>query len=304
MRMQGLQEEVKRCAHSSATVLLQGETGTGKSSLARSIHALSASAGEPFIVFDCSSVAQNLIESALFGHEKGAFTGAHQRQLGVLELASAGTLFIDELSELPLGLQPKLLRALEEREFSRVGSLERISVRCRIVAACQRDLWGEVQAGKFRADLYFRLAVIILLIPALRDQKNVLPELANEIFRSLGSDTRFRDLDVVNQDRLLKHDWPGNVRELRNYLERWLLMPQAGVPFRSGSEPSSRSDMVMSLDLDQTYGVARDECVQQFERAYLERLMDRANDNVSRASQLGEINRRHLYDLLKKHGFK
>lgn len=304
IRMRNIQSDVERCARVSATVLLQGETGTGKSSLARSIHALSTHAAQPFVTFDCSSVAHSLIESALFGHEKGAFTGAHQRQLGALEQASEGTLFIDELTELPLDLQPKLLRALEEREFSRLGSLDRIAVRCRIVAACQHDLWGEVQAGKFRSDLYFRLAVMVVCVPALREQQEILPELVNEIFDSLGSATRFSQLDATTKDNLLTHDWPGNVRELRNHLERWLLMPDSAIPGRSSNRASTRSDLAMSLDLDQAYATARDECVQQFERAYLERLMERAKNNVSHASQVGAINRRHLYDLLKKHGFK
>lgn len=302
-RMRGLLADIQRCAQSSVTVLLQGETGTGKSSLARAIHEQSDRGRHPFVTFDCAAVASNLIESALFGHEKGAFTGAAQRQTGVLEEAGSGTLFIDELSELPLDLQPKLLRALEEREFSRVGDHLRIEVKCRIIAACQHDLRTLVGQGLFRSDLYFRLAVVVLNVPALRQQVDLLPRLVDEIFAQLQSDRRFSDLPAAVQQQMQQHNWPGNVRELRNHLERWLVMNDGVGPGPSQMSQQTQ-DLRLLLDLDQAYAHAKDSCVQQFERAYLERLMERAANNVTRAAQVGEINRRHLYDLLKKHGFK
>src|SRR5207245_7410418 len=198
------------------TVTLIGETGTGKDVVARAMHRESPRAKQAFVVFDCGAVAPNLIESELFGHEKGAFTGAVAERAGAFERAHGGTLFLDEVGELLLELQPKLLRALEHRAVRRVGGSEEIAVDVRIVAATNRNLEADVKAGKFREDLYFRLSVVTLQIPPLRERREDLPLLSRAILAQLGK----ADLLVAPETMhvLESYDWPGNVRELRNVL--------------------------------------------------------------------------------------
>ena len=209
-------ELLRRFASTDVTLTLLGETGTGKDVLAHALHEQSTRAAGPFVVFDCGSVAANLAESELFGHERGSFTGAIGTHFGAFERANGGTLFLDEIGELPIDLQPRLLRVLETRRVRRVGGSQERQLDVRVVSATNRQLRGEVSAGKFREDLFFRLAAAVVPVPPLRARTHDLPWLVRDLLRDLGRD------DVIVSDAALavraKHEWPGNVRELKNAL--------------------------------------------------------------------------------------
>ena len=205
-----------RISPTEATLLVIGETGSGKGALARSVHQQSRRTRGPFLLVDCGAISESLIESELFGHERGAFTGAEKQRIGFLEAASGGTLFLDEIDDLPLELQPKLLRALEDRVFQRVGASSPIKFDARIIASSKKDLWTQVQQGRFREDLFFRLSVFTVHLPPLRERREDLPALASAL---VGEGT-WNKLPLELREQLLAHSWPGNVRELRNALER------------------------------------------------------------------------------------
>lgn len=220
--MQQLFEQAKRFARTSATVLLTGESGTGKDLLAQLIHQQSSRRQQPYVRINCAAFSKSLIESELFGHEAGAFTGAHHRRIGRFEAASAGTVFLDEIGELPFPLQAKLLRVLEEREFQRVGSNDNLLLEARIVAATNRDLEQEVRRDRFRQDLYYRLNVLTLNVPPLRERREDIPALVN-FFVQLSQPELERPVRGVSRDvmqQLCRYDWPGNVRELKNVILR------------------------------------------------------------------------------------
>lgn len=296
----------EQLVNSNVTLLIHGETGTGKSALARSVHQASSKRDEPFIVFDCGAVSANLIESELFGHEKGAFTGADRQRIGAVEAAGSGMLFIDELTELPLDLQPKLLRALEERQFSRVGSHEQRPVKCRIIAASQHDVWERCEAGKFRRDLYYRLAVVLVPLPPLRERKQDLKQIVDHLLLTMEAPfLGFNHLPESVREQITKHDWPGNVRELRNFLERYIVT-RVEVPLRSAApqqqQTSAKGTPLAGLDLQRPFKDLKSEVVERFERAYLVDLLHRAEHNVSQAAKISGIARRNLHELLLKHG--
>lgn len=250
-----------RVANTDATVIILGETGTGKGAVAKTLHDASPRRDKPFVVVDCGAIADNLIESELFGHEKGAFTGATTSRRGALEQAAGGTLFIDELLDLRLDLQPKLLRALEEREFRRLGSNQSHRLDARIVAASKRDLWAEVEAGRFREDLYFRLAVFTIPLPPLRERLEDITLLVARFADDLKiTEEQRHRLNRALIERLQEHHWPGNIRELRNAVERYLyfgdlqLGPQQRTPRSQGpaqgqSQPGSAATNAAQQDL-------------------------------------------------------
>jgi len=216
----GLLSEVK------TTVLVVGESGTGKELVARAIHYHSSSAGEPFVALNCSAIVENLLESELFGHEQGSFTGADATKKGKLEIAGGGTLFLDEISEIPLHLQAKLLRFIQEREFERVGGNQKVKFNARIIAATNRDLAQMVKRGEFREDLYFRLKVFELYIPPLRQRKEDIPLLVEYLIKKINRTTgkKIQRISMAAINRLLEHDWPGNIRELENVLTRAVVL--------------------------------------------------------------------------------
>jgi DNA-binding NtrC family response regulator len=310
-RMREIFAVLEKVAPTEATILLQGETGTGKGAVARAIHQSSPRASGPFIIFDCGAIAPTLVESELFGHERGAFTGAVQQRRGALEQANGGTLFIDELSDLSLDLQPKLLRALEDREFTRVGNHRALKMDCRVIAATQRDLWSEVSAGRFREDLYFRLAVVTIPLPPLRDRREDIPLLVDGFLSELDADgfDSFETLHADLRRKLMAHDWPGNIRELRNTIERAALMDHAD-PFAARNDaerprpegPASTSDeSVVVADYAAPFKEAKEQVIAAFEKEYLSRLLERTERNIARAAREAAIDRKHLYTLLAKH---
>ncbi|WP_437283034.1 sigma 54-interacting transcriptional regulator [Sorangium sp. So ce375] len=289
-----------RAAERDVTVLLEGETGTGKSQAARSVHERSARRDKPFVVVDCGAIHGNLIESELFGHAKGAFTGAAEQRVGAFEEASGGTIFLDEIGELPLDLQPKLLRALEAREIRRVGTNTARPVDVRVIAATHRDLRAEVNAGRFRADLYFRIAVVRIPMPPLRQRPEDIPALLDDLLASLHAtpdeEAALRDPKVIA--RMKRAAWPGNVRELRNYVEQYLVFrapPPMGDPAPAPSAPPA-------IDAGVPYAEARDQVLADFERRYFEALLRAHDGKVSRAAAAAGLDRRYLYRLLHRHG--
>jgi formate hydrogenlyase transcriptional activator len=224
-------EHVKRVAPTDSTVLIQGETGTGKELIARAIHNISSRCGRPFIKLNCAAIPLDLLESEIFGHEKGAFTGAIARKLGRFEMADRGTLFLDEVGDIPPALQPKLLRVLQEQEFERLGSSQTHKVNVRVVAATHRNLLEMTKQGQFRSDLYYRLDVFPISVPSLRARREDIPSLAKH-FVELSIRRTGRQIDYIPQhtmEALKSYDWPGNIRELQNLIERAVILSNDGV---------------------------------------------------------------------------
>jgi DNA-binding NtrC family response regulator len=284
---------LERAAASDATVLLTGETGTGKEAAAESLHLAGARRDGPFIVVDCGSIPPALLEAELFGHDRGAFTGAVGERTGAFEAASGGTIFLDEIGELALDLQPKLLRALERREVKRLGATRYAPVDVRVIAATHRDLRAEVNARTFRADLYYRLAVVELGLPALRDRLDDLPLIVEALMAGHPELTRPGFVAHLQQ-----HRWPGNVRELRNYLERCLALGVELAP------PPASPEAAPALDASTPLRAAREEATRRFERGYLEDLLRRHGANLAAAARAAGVDRAHLYRLLWKHGLR
>jgi transcriptional regulator with GAF, ATPase, and Fis domain len=300
---------VEKIAPTDATVLIEGETGTGKDMIARTLHQLSPRRDAPFIVVDCGAVAGTLIESELFGHEKGAFTGASSARQGAFELASGGTVFLDELGELSLDLQPKLLRVLEQRELRRVGGSKTIKVDLRVIAATRKDLRSEVEKGKFREDLYFRLNVVPITAPSLRERREDIPLLIDAMLGKLDAAHGDTTTTLTDSTRaaLMAHDWPGNVRELRNVIERALALggdPGALVA-PLGNELSSKGAQLrdgIEFEPGVSFRDTKEKWNELFERRYLTWLITRAEGNISKAARDADMDRKYLHKLLRKYG--
>jgi DNA-binding NtrC family response regulator len=304
--MRELFATLARIAPKNIGLLVQGETGTGKEEVARAIHARSPRAEKPFVVIDATALPETLAESLLFGHERGAFTGATDRRVGLFEAAHGGTVFLDEIGELPSALQAKFLRVLERQEFTRVGGNVPIKVDVRVIAATHRDLRNEIDTNRFREDLYFRLAQLRVVIPPLRDRLEDIPILCRKLLASIAGD---RDL-LIEQAALVHlaaQPWPGNVRELRNVLARAAALCTDGVIKRSdvageGFGFRGTREERQALDLSGKFVEAKDRAIGRFESAYLSALMKRCNGNLSMASREADLARHHLRDLLKKRG--
>lgn len=335
--MRALFAKLDIAAKASETILLLGESGTGKEVLAQAIHGASPRSGKPFVVFDCSVVAANLVESELFGHVRGAFTGAMTSHMGLLEQANTGTLFIDEIGDLPLDLQPKLLRALETRKVRRVGSNEWIPFDVRVVAATHRNLKSLVDAGAFRQDLYFRLAVVEVNVPSLREHKEDIPQLVEHFVTRQQPPRSIADLPPHSMALLEAHDWPGNVRELRNVVARLMLFQDLG---RAGFDPSpiATIDSMRKTSVEATaksteptskskeateVAAVRDEqdeglghllklpmleateaVMDQFKKRYITAKLREHGGNVSRTADAIGISRQHLHRLIERYGLR
>ena len=302
-RMRELFADLERIAATDVTLLVEGETGTGKDLVAESVHRASARSVGPFVVFDCGAVSPSLAESELFGHDRGAFTGAVQAHAGVFEQAHGGTLLLDEIGELPKELQPKLLRALEKRQVRRVGGSKVIELDARIVAATNRNLRAETARGAFREDLYFRLAAAHVTAPPLRDRMDDLEMLVNH-FLSLERPPRaVADLPAHVWDLFRSYRWPGNVRELRNAVQRLQVTPDR--PLHEWASPGVATQPApASLAKAEVLPlrVARREAGDAFERAYLASVLARVGGSVTRAAALAEVSRQMMQKLLRKHG--
>jgi len=293
--MERVASMVHKVAPSSVSVLIQGETGTGKEVVARAIHALSPRSEAPFEIVDCGSLPAALIASELFGHERGSFTGADRRRLGAFERADGGTVFLDEVGELPLALQPALLGVLQRSQFRRVGGESTQTVDVRVVAATHRDLRAGANDGSFRADLYYRLAVARILVPALRDRRDDITPLVEHFARELtGGPSPFSPAALSAFEA---HPWGGNVRELRNVVEASLALGTLSLA-PSVSAPSKDSGELP------TYRDARAAAIEEFELRYLPRLIESCEGNASEAARRARMDRPYLLSLLRKHGLR
>jgi transcriptional regulator with PAS, ATPase and Fis domain len=299
--MRALFARLERAADAEVTVLLLGESGTGKELLAHGIHALSRRRDGPFVPFDCGAVPPTLIEAELFGFVRGAFTGANADRKGVLAEADGGTLFLDEIGELPLDLQPKLLRALESREYRPLGASGYQSFDARVIAATHRPLGQEMANGTFREDLYYRLAVVEARVPPLRERREDIELLVERFLAAQVPPRSILDLPSGGVAMLRAHDWPGNVRELKNAVMRLLLFPEAGpLGFHDGIEraPGRGAEL---LPLHLPLREAREHVVEAFERAYIVAKLAATGGNVSRAADAMGVSRQFLHRLMDRY---
>ncbi len=288
---------LERLEGSLINVLIQGESGVGKELVAAAIHGGSRRAEAPFHALNCGGISRELILSELFGHRRGAFTGAVEDRQGAFEIADGGTLFLDEIGELPLDVQPVLLRALESGEVRRVGDNTARKVQVRVIAATNRELDSEVEAGRFRADLYYRLAVVKLSVPPLRERPEDIALLAAAFARDAGMAELPRD--VI--DALVQRDWPGNVRELRNAVEAYLALGSLSIG-ESRRMPMLDYALREVVDTDRPYAEQKDLLVERFTRLYLAKLLERTGGNQSEAARIAGLERSYLGRLLVKHG--
>lgn len=338
VKMREIYGILEKIAPTNATVVIEGETGTGKEVIAHTLHKMSQRSKKPFVVFDCGAVPESLIESELFGHEKGSFTGAIMTRQGLFELAQGGTIFLDELGELNLELQPKLLRVLEQREVRRVGASKAIPVDVRVVAATNRKLEEEVRNNRFREDLFYRLSVVRIFLPPLRDRIDDLPLLVKHFLknssfnRDANANLKLRSISREALSAMTNYTWPGNVRELLNVVERACSLADGDcielvdlpehvakcavpapkeaqtpsmptVPSAPQTEPSS--DMPAELPIDyenKTFKEAKEEWLSSFEGVYIRKLLERNNYNISQASRESDIDRKYFRKLMKKYG--
>jgi DNA-binding NtrC family response regulator len=317
--MQIFLDLARRVVHADTSLLILGETGVGKERLARAVHAEGPRSRGPFMAVNCGALPESLLESELFGHEEGAFTGATRSRKGYFELAHRGTIFLDEVAEMPLHLQVKLLRVLDEHRIHRVGSESAIDVNVRVMAATNRDLEAEVAASRFRTDLYYRLAVVALEIPPLRKRREDIVPLVDSYLEHFRAHTgrTVAGFDDRAMQALVAYDWPGNVRELVNTVERAVLLSVGerltpeDLPARmsnmSGSAPSTAApggdwDPLPQTLLDRSLAEARRDVVAKFEARYLTALLRTTGGRIGETAKLAGINERSLYGLMKKHG--
>ena len=304
-------EFVAKVADCDSTVLIQGESGTGKELVARMLHFNREPKDRPLVPVNCGAIPENLLESELFGHEKGAFTGAAHTRIGRFELAHGGTIFLDEIGELSLGLQVKLLRVLQERSFERVGGTRTIDVDVRVVAATNQDLELAVQQKRFREDLYYRLNVIPVTIPPLRERRSDIPQLVNHF---LGRMTRGKQAVMAGcssdaMTRLMEHHWPGNIRELENMIERLVVLSRSGtievsdLPERLQCRPVSTDQTEAHFIAFSDQGVNLPRELEQFENRLIVGALRQANGITSKAAQLLHVNRTTLVEKMKRKGF-
>ena len=287
-----------RLARVDTSVLIEGETGTGKTLIAEALHRSSPRASAPFVVVDCAATPRSLFESELFGHLKGSFTGAHATRAGAFERAKGGTIFLDEIGELPLELQPKLLRVLEDPHVQPLGANHRVAIDVRVVAATNRDLRAEINRGTFRADLYYRLNTVRLYVPPLRDRPEDIGLLARHFYQQFAPDA---EAPTALIDAFELQNWPGNVRELRNAIERALLLGPEEMIRIAKSEHATQRPPGRLFDPDLSFRASKELAVGGWERAYLDELMGQHDGKITRAARAAKMDRNHLRELLRKH---
>ncbi|HEU0033972.1 MAG TPA: sigma 54-interacting transcriptional regulator [Kofleriaceae bacterium] len=293
---------LQRVAPSDSTVLITGESGTGKEVCARAIHEASARARKPLVVVDCGALPATLIESELFGHVRGAFTGAVRDRVGAFEAASGGTLFLDEIGELPLDLQTRLLGVLERRRVTPLGGTQPKPIDVRVIAATNRDLRAGVNEGTFRQDLYFRLAVVTVEMPPLRQRREDIRLYVERFLDELGARGTFT-FDDDTLDRLERNPWHGNVRELRNVIERAAALGSGSIPSLREEQPALPK-VATGVDVEVPFKTAKAALVDDFERAYCARLLEAHGGNITQAARAAELDRVYLLRVLDKHGLR
>jgi len=307
--MREIFEQVEKVAETDLTVLVRGESGTGKELVAQALHQRSVRARRPFVTVNCAAIHRELVESELFGHEKGAFTGADAQRVGRFEAADHGTIFLDEIGDMSLATQAKVLRVLQERRLERVGGSRSIAIDVRIIAATHRDLEKEVRKGRFREDLYYRLRVVCIELPPLRERGEDVPALAIRFLHQLGARTprAERALSAEALARLARHDWPGNVRELRNVVERAAVLATGPVisPSDLGLDPAPSEPAWPRFDPEEVpFSDAKRRVVTAFERAYLLGALRRNGGNVSRTARTIGMVRQSLQQKIREHDLR
>jgi DNA-binding NtrC family response regulator len=303
-----------RAAATDATVLLEGESGTGKELFARALHALSPRADGPFVAINCAAIPETLLETELFGHEKGAFTGASARKPGKFEMAHRGTLFLDEIGDLPLSLQAKILRALEEKRFERLGGTVSLQVDVRVVAATNRHLKAAVAARQFREDLYFRLSVFPITIPPLRERTDDILMLAKHFIERFSRDLKKKPLTLAQSaiQELQTYGWPGNVRELQNCIERAVILTEGdtiharhlNLSFRDAVPVVSGDDQWAAIDLSGTLAEASRRVLTEVERRKIEQTLKETSGDRGRTAEILQVSYKSLITKLKEHGLE
>jgi len=305
--LQKVLKRIKKVSKTEANILIRGDSGTGKELTARSIHKNSERRGRPFVPVDCASLPENLLESELFGHEKGAFTDAHVTRPGIFEYANGGTLFLDEIGELNITLQSKLLRVLQERQVRRVGGRKLLNVDVRIISATNRDLKNAIGEGSFREDLFYRINVISIPLPPLKERKDDIPLLANHYLKHFNKSRKneVKGISVEAMELMERYHWPGNVRELQNVMERAVsLMDSEFIAPEDLPEKMRRVDKfdAFKFPADSNFKKAKKDWMDLFEKRYLSDLLKRHNGNISKAALEAQVNRKTIHRLLKRHG--
>jgi DNA-binding NtrC family response regulator len=301
--MKLLFHKIRKVAPTDLTALVMGETGTGKELVAQAIHEASARTNKPFVVVDCGAIPATLAESALFGHERGSFTGAVDKRISPFVEADGGTIFLDELGELPVDVQPKLLRALAEQRIKSVGSNSYRPVNVRVIAATRRDLVREVNAGNFRSDLYFRVAQLKVELPALRQRLEDIPGLVRRMCADLGEKAAYGRISSDSLERLMRHDWPGNVRELRNVVAVALAFGKEGpLELAQYLAPMSSAAAESTPTRGRTFQDAKRDVLARFEREYFTALYAECSGNVSEIGRRAAMERAHVRGYLRRHG--
>jgi two-component system nitrogen regulation response regulator NtrX len=304
--IQQLKEQIKIVAPTNGWVLITGENGTGKELVARGIHQLSLRAAKPFVEVNCAAIPEELIESELFGHEKGSFTGALTKRRGKFDLANEGTIFLDEIADMSLKTQAKILRILQEQKFERVGGSEMIFIDVRVIAATNRDLQEEIQKGKFREDLFYRLNVIPLVVPPLRERKNDIPLLVNHFIQEFCTENHKEPKKVSpeSMELLTVYSWPGNVRELKNLVERMVIMTRGAViepkdvPEPIRTQPKSPPEVPFFA-----YNLLKD-ARREFEKSFIMKKLLENEENISKTAEMIGIERSNLHRKIKSYGIE
>lgn len=310
--IQNLKRNITLYAKNNNTILITGESGVGKELVARKIHELSERKASPFLAVNCAAIPNNLIESELFGYERGAFSGAEKRKPGKFELAEDGTIFLDEVAELSLDSQVKLLRVLQEKEFERVGGTYVIKSNCRIIAATNRNLKDMVQQGEFREDLYYRLDVLPLRVPPLRERLEDIPELIEHFARLSSMELKIKPKKIPEEiiEVFKQYDWPGNIRELQNYVTRMIILPGeitiADLPFAAKPKITRESKSVKIPEtwdeMNEQRKDAADKAAREVEKKFLINLLKKFDGNISKAAEHIGINRSNLHKMINKCG--
>jgi len=297
--IQELKRSAKRAAESNSTILIQGETGTGKGVLARWLHKTSSRGNEPFVDLNCAGLSRELFESEIFGHQKGAFTGAVGNKVGFLEAANHGTLFLDEIGDMDVSVQPKILKVVEEKRFHRLGDVLERETDAQIIAATHRDLKSLAADGLFRSDLYFRISILRLNIPPLRERSEDIPIITNRLLEHLGSDIKHCELQISSDARkaLQDYSWPGNIRELRNVLERAALLSDDGIVHKTGLD----FEVTMRRGAS-ALPCAENQTLKEIEKFSIHQTLQSENGNVIRAAKILGIHRSSLYAKIREYG--
>ncbi|HTJ85524.1 MAG TPA: sigma 54-interacting transcriptional regulator [Polyangiaceae bacterium] len=297
---------LEKIAQADGDVLIEGESGTGKELIAGEIVQRSSRAAKPLIIVDCGAISPTLVESELFGHARGAFTGADKARIGAFEAAEGGTVFLDEIGELPIEIQPKLLRALAAREVRRMGENHARPIDVRVIAATNRRLEDEINSGRFREDLYFRLGVLRVDVPPLRERLEDLPVLVGAFLERLGRTDKMVEFTDAVFEEMRGHNWPGNVRELRNFVERFVVFDEHEIAGARASAPppAPNGPEAEPAEITVPFRQAKDRTIEGFERRYLTALLAWSHGNVSKAARKANLDRMYLHRLLQRHGIR